>query len=171
MQNDQHIPYSTRQLVPADVEAYKAMRLEALQKEPGNFGNSYDTEAAFPEETWVARLANPAGACFGLYHENTLIGITAVVVTDKEKPYEAYMTQSYIRKEHRGKGLSQLLYNARISWAKQHSIKSLAIGHRETNIASRRANQHFGFVYSHSEPRTWPDGATENMLYYRLDLD
>lgn len=125
MQNNQHIPYSIRQLVPADVEAYKAMRLEALQKEPGNFGNSYDMEAAYPEETWVMRLANPAVACFGLYHENTLIGITAIVVTDKEKPQEAYMTQSYIRKEHRGKGLSQLLYNARINWAKQHGIKAL----------------------------------------------
>lgn len=147
------------------------MRLEALKKEPGNFGNSYDMEAAFPEETWIARLTNPVGACFGLYHGNTLIGITAIVVTDKDKPQEAYLTQSYIRKEHRGKGLSQLLYNARINWAKQHDIKGLVIGHRETNIASKKANQHFGFVYSHSEPRNWPDGATENMLHYRLDLD
>ncbi len=171
MQNDQRIPYSIRQLMPADVDTYKAIRLEALQKEPGNFGNSYATESAFPEETWIARLANPDGACFGLYHENMLIGITVIVVTDKYKPQEAYMTQSYIRKEHRGKGLSQLLYNARINWAKQHSIKRLIIGHRETNIVSKRANQHFGFVYSHSEPRTWPDDATENMLYYHLDLN
>lgn len=171
MQNDQHIPYSIRQLIAADMETYKAIRLEALQKEPGNFGNSYNTEAAYPEETWVRRLTNPAGACFGLYYENTLIGITAIVVTDNNKPQEAYMTQSYIRKEHRGKGLSQLLYNARIGWANQHNIKRLIIGHRETNIASKRANQHFGFVYSHSEPRTWPDGVIENMFYYCLDLD
>lgn len=146
------------------------MRLEALQKEPGNFGNSYAMEASFPEETWMARLTNPVGACFGLYCENILIGITGIVVTEKDKPHEAYMTQSYIRKEHRGKWLSQMLYNARIHWAKQHGIKSLIVGHRESNIASKRANQHFGFIYSHSEPRTWPDGVLENMLYYRLDI-
>lgn len=161
--------YSIRRFEVADVADYKAMRLEALQTEPGMFGNSYATEMAFPEHQWTDRLANPAIATFGLYFGDELIGITSII-TNKEKPEEAYMTQSYIRKPHRGKGLSRLLYEARLDFAKASGLKHLIIGHRDSNKASFAANQHFGFQYTHREARTWPDGGMEDMLYYKLDL-
>jgi RimJ/RimL family protein N-acetyltransferase len=162
--------YIIRQFSPEDVEQYKFMRLEALRQERGVFGNSYENEAAFPREQWIARLVNPKGAYFGLYCDDELIGITGVIVTDEEKPDEAYMTHSYIRKEYRGKGCSRILYEARLEWAKKHQIKCLKIGHRASNLVSKAANQHYGFTYTHSEPRTWPDGQTEDMLYYELAL-
>jgi RimJ/RimL family protein N-acetyltransferase len=162
--------YTIRQFMPEDVEQYKSMRLEALQQDRGMFCNSYEYEASFPQEQWTARLSNPDRACFGLYCGNELIGITGIVVADKEKPDEAHMTQSYIRKEYRGKGLSILLYEARLAWAKAHQIKCLKIGHRASNLASRAANQHYGFTHTHSEPNTWPDGKTEDMFYYELIL-
>jgi GNAT superfamily N-acetyltransferase len=162
--------YTIRQFLPEDVAQYKSMRLEALQLDCGMFGNSYEYEAGFPQEQWLARVNNPNGACFGLYYGDELIGITGVVVTDEEKPGEAYMTQSYIRRVYRGKGLSKLLYEARMEWAKAHQIKYLKIGHRASNHASRSANQHYGFIYTHSEPRTWPDGTIEDMFYYELVL-
>lgn len=164
------VHYSVRQFGLEDLGLYKAMRLEALQLERSMFGNSYELEASFPYEQWVARITNPAGACFGLYYGDESIGITGIVVTDAALPFEAYMTQSYIRKAFRGKGLSALLYQKRLEWAKDHLIKTLRIGHRESNLASKAANQHFGFVYTHAEARTWPDGQTENMLYYKLEL-
>lgn len=162
--------YSTRQFLPVEVAQYKSMRLEALQLDRGMFGNSYEYEAAFPEEQWLARITNPNGACFGLYYGDELIGITGIVVANEEKPDVAYMTQSYIRQAYRGRGLSKLLYEARMEWAKAHQIKCLKIGHRASNQASRSANQHYGFIYTHSEPRTWPDGNTEDMFYYELVL-
>ena len=163
------ISYSIRPFLPEEVEIYKAMRLEALQLEPGMFGNSHALEAAFTNEQWLARLTDPYRACFGLFFNGELIGITAII-TEQEKPGEAYMTQSYIRKAHRGKGLSRLLYEARLAWAKEHDVKRLIIGHRRSNATSKAANQHYGFRYTHNESRTWPDGATEDMLYYVLDL-
>lgn len=162
--------YTIRQFLPDNVVQYKSMRLEALQLEAGMFGNSYEYEVGLPEEQWLARLANLNGACFGLYYGDELIGITGVVVADEEKPDEAYMTQSYIRKVYRGKGLSKLLYEARLEWAKAHQIKCLKIGHRAGNQASKSANQHYGFRFTHSEPRTWPDGKVEDMFYYELAL-
>jgi GNAT superfamily N-acetyltransferase len=162
--------YTIRQLLREDVTQYKSMRLEALQLDRGMFGNSYEYEAGFPQEQWITRLSNPNGACFGLYYGDELIGITGIVVSDEEKPNEAYMTQSYIRKVYRGKGLSKLLYEARLEWARAHRIKCLKIGHRASNQASKSANQRYGFNYTHSESRTWPDGKTEDMLYYELVL-
>ncbi|HTN17419.1 MAG TPA: GNAT family N-acetyltransferase [Chitinophagaceae bacterium] len=152
-----------------DLEAYRQMRLEALLTEAGNFGNSYAFEAAFSDDEWSKRLSNPYGCCFGLYRQDELIGITGIV-SGADKPAEAYMTQSYIRKAYRGQGLSRMLYEARIAWAKARGISCLIIGHRERNVISKAANQCFGFTYTHQEDRIWPDGVSEPMLYYKLML-
>jgi hypothetical protein len=48
--------------------------------------------------------------------------------------------------------------------------KRLSVSHRESNIASKAANQHFGFRYSHREACNCLDGTTEDVLYYVLDL-
>lgn len=163
------ISYTIRQLLHNDVAAYKAMRLEALQTEPGMFGNSYAMEAAYPGEHWEHRCTNPGCAIWGLYANDELIGITGII-QNAENPAEGYMTQSYIRRAHRGKHLSRLLYGARIAWAKEHGISRLVISHKASNISSKAANQRFGFTYTHSENRTWPDGTTEDNLYYELIL-
>lgn len=161
--------YTIRQFGIADVDAYKRIRLEALEKEPGMYGNSYAMEAALTQEDWTNRISLPGHARFGLYCNDELVGLTAVIINAANHA-EAYMTQSYIRKEHRGKGLSAMLYDARIAWAKANDVKVLTIGHRKSNLASKAANQKYGFVYSHSETRTWPDGITEEMLNYTLNI-
>jgi GNAT superfamily N-acetyltransferase len=161
--------FSIHRFVPEEMAAYRAIRLEALEEEPGMFGNSYATEAAYEDQVWRARLENPFVACFGLYRLKHLIGLTSIV-SDEDKPEEAYMTQSYIRKPFRGRGLSRMLYDARFEWARERGIKRLIIGHRESNIISKAANQRYGFKYSHRIARLWPDGGKEDMLYYTLEL-
>lgn len=161
--------YSIRRFTIAEVDAYKRIRLEALEKEPGMFGNSHAMEAALPQEDWNGRITQQGNARFGLYCNDELVGLTGII-KDAAKPIEAYMTQSYIHQDHRGKGLSAMLYDARIAWAKENGVKVLTIGHRKSNLASKAANQKYGFVYSHSETRNWPDGATEEMLHYVLEI-
>lgn len=162
--------YSIRQFSAAGVEQYKSIRMEALQKEPGVFGSSYAREIAFTKEQWLDRLNNVSSACFGLYYGDELIGVTGIVF-DKKEPGLAHMTQSYIRTMHRGKGLSHLLYDARIQWAKVKGIKVLRIGHRENNLRSKAANQQYGFKYSYRESINWPDGTVEDSLYYELRIN
>jgi RimJ/RimL family protein N-acetyltransferase len=169
MQTLHDISCSIRQFGIGDLAVYKAMRLEALQTEPGMFGNSYAMEAAFAEADWMKRVSSENSAVFGLYCGDELAGITGIVI-NTERPDEAYMTQSYIRIAHRGKGLSRMLYEARLGWAKEKNIKRLVIGHRERNTISKSANQRYGFKYTHRENRTWPDGETEDMVYYELLL-
>lgn len=161
--------YSIRQFRIGDVAIYRGMRLEALQTERGMFGSSYALEAAFDESDWIKRVNSENSAVFGLYCNDELIGITGIIIYP-EAPEEAYMTQSYIRAAHREKGLSRMLYDIRLNWAKERNIKRLIIGHRKSNTISKSANQHYGFKYTHSEPRTWPDGQTEDMVYYELLL-
>jgi RimJ/RimL family protein N-acetyltransferase len=162
--------YCLRHFQSEDATQYKAIRLEALQLEAGMFSNSYATEAAYPDAHWADRLSNPNGAFWGLYDGDELIGLTGIGV-QKDMPDTGYMGQSYIRKEHRGKRLSRLLYEARIAWAREHGLKRLTIGHRTINTASKTALHHFGFVYTHSETRIWPpDNQPDDILYYELLL-
>lgn len=158
--------YHVVPLTITDLPAYKQMRLEALQLCPAFYGNSYEFEAAMSDEQWIERLSNPERCCFGLYYQQQIIGITAIFIEAGKE----YITQSYIRAQHRGKKLSRLLYEARIQWAREKRLSTLEIGHRASNLISKAANQRFGFQYSHCTPRTWPDGTTEDMMYYFLKL-
>lgn len=108
-------------------------------------------------------------AYFGLYHGDECIGLTGVV-EHKDNPQDTLLIASYIRKEHRGKGLSRMLYEARIVWAKENGYKRAIISHRASNVASKAANQKHGFVYTHAERKIWPDGIADDQLFYQFLL-
>ena len=164
------IQFTIRRFSPEDLGLYKAIRLEALQLETGVFGSNYAREAGFTDEQWLARINGYDSDCFGLFHGDQLIGLTGIVI-DWEDVTLAHMTQSYIRKEHRGKGLSRLLYEARLAWVSERpQIRRLRIGHRDSNHRSMAANQRYGFKFVWREPHDWPDGSREDILYYELVL-
>jgi len=161
--------YTIRPFFESEVMLYKAMRLEALQMEAAVFGSTYEREVAFNEHQWMERITNKGAGCFGLFCNDELVGITGLHI-DGDDHSLAHMTQSYIRKAHRRKHLSRMLYDIRIRWANDHHLKTLRIGHKESNIISKAANQRYGFTYAYREPRIWPDGSKEDILYYELAL-
>lgn len=163
------VSYTIKQLELNDVSAYKDMRLEALRLEPGMFCSSYEKEVAFGDEIWLNRLSNKDAAHFGLYADEELIGITGII-KDSAQEGNADLIQSYIREGHRGKKLSRMFYEARLDWARKNDVKRVIVGHRLSNSISKAANQHYGFVYTKQEARDWPDGTSEEILYYELEL-
>ncbi len=162
-------PCHIRQLVPTDWQGFKAIRLQALQLERAVYCASYEDMKDMPDDFWQERLVDNNFGYFGLYYDNELIGLSGVV-RDPAKKHEAEFIASYIRKEHRGNGHSKLFYEARIDWAKANGITHIIISHRESNLASKKANQHFGFQFTHSVPRLWHDGKWEENVYYELFL-
>ena len=83
----------------------------------------------------------------------------------------AILAMSFIEAEYRGKGLSRLMYQARLDWVRaQSQFKRVVVSHRESNEASRRANQAFDFQYVGRESRTWPDGVAEVEVHYELHI-
>lgn len=161
--------FTIRRLGPQDVSLFKQLRLEALQLEPGVYGSNYAKESQYPEEEWLRRLSNNSAAFYALYHNDDPIGITGVVV-DWNDAESALMIASYIRKPYRSRGLSRLFYEQRLAWAREKGLKTATVGHRESNLASKRANQHFRFQFIYREPVNWPDGTSEDILYYKLTL-
>ncbi|MDD9911973.1 MAG: GNAT family N-acetyltransferase [Alphaproteobacteria bacterium] len=163
---------SSRVLTPEDWEILREIRLYALRESAHAFGSNYQREAAFTEEQWVERLASKRSAIFGLFSEGgELIGIGCILQSEEDAS-RAGLFMAYIRPEYRKKGLSKLLYEERIAWAKNHPEVSVIFTHnRKKNIAAQQMNQSFGFVkVAETEPRQWADGAVERELIYELRL-
>lgn len=107
--------YSLRRIIPSKWEDYRSIRLAALQTNPDMFGSNYLKEAAYSQEDWVSFLEHETRAIFGLYHLESLIGLTGVTLK-KEDATIALLYASFIKPLYRQKGLSKLFYQARIDW-------------------------------------------------------
>lgn len=158
--------FKIRQLRNDEAQLYKSMRLEAIQSEPAMFRCSIPAEASLSDSEWEQRVRHPR-FIFGLFEKEEFIGMTSLLLLSE---YDAYLGQSYIKTEYRGKGLSSLLYEIRFMLAHELGLKLLSISHRESNFVSKAANQRYGFKYSHRESVDWLDGTTEDALYYTLEL-
>jgi GNAT superfamily N-acetyltransferase len=161
--------FSISRLQGSDLEAFKSIRLEALQRVPEVFGATYAEESQMSDGEWLARLNNESSAFFALNFGRDIVGVTGIL-TNRDNPKQAILIASYIREEHRRKGGSELLYQARINWARERGFAEIIVSHRASNISSKMANQKHGFVFTHAESRTWNDGTVEDEVCYKLVL-
>ena len=158
-----------RRFTVDDWQVYKSIRIGALEADGHFFGARIAIESALTDEQWRERLANEKVAIWGLYDEELCIGLTGAMEM-REDTKGALFIASYIRKEYRGKGFSALYYQARLDWARSMGYKFAEVHHRRGNLASKAANQRFGFIYTHTENVPWPDGTQDDSLHYRLDF-
>lgn len=160
-----------RQLTEHDWPFYREIRMEALAHDPECFTTS-ENEENFISENWIERLTNPNGAIFGLFHKGQIVGLTSIHrENDDPKSYRAWMGQSYIKPEYRGHQLSELLFDTRIDWAKkQGNLIALVVAHREDNLISKKAIQHYGFKFIGSRTKTYVDGKSARSLVYERTL-
>ncbi len=161
-----------RPLRASEWSVFKDIRLFALKSAPGMFATSYEEAAERSPEAWQALISGPSHQVFGLFDGSQLIGITGVFGGREGSDADtAYLVMSYIKTEYRRRGLSSLLYEARLDWIRMRNrFKRAVTTIRASNDVSQRACQHFGFTCISRAPRTWPDGETEDELVYELRL-
>lgn len=163
--------FSTRKLTAEDWQIVKQIRLEALQLHSNFFAPSRD-EFKFTESEWKDRLSGASSASFGVFNEkNEIIGLTGIT-RDNDDAGLAWLVSSYIQAPYRRMGLTRLLYEARIQWAKaQNDIHTLVVHHREDNEASRKSHQKFKFEFIKAyPPEPWPNGEIFPYVEYRLKI-
>lgn len=162
--------YTVYQLNDDEWQVFKKIRLEALLSEPHFFGASFKKESEYGEEKWREFIGNSdERAMFVLKNNGDVIGLTGII-RSKDNYDEAALIASYIRKEYRGLGLSRKFYNARLDWANKNKFSAVIVSHRESNIASKMANQRFGFQRVGDHDKIWNDGKNEKEIFYRLPL-
>lgn len=151
---------------------YRDLRLEALAAHEDLYGNSLAIEKAWGDNAWIDMFSDERHQFFGLFDRETLIGIGAVFTARSDKDGKtALLASAYIQPAYRGQGFSRLLYEARIRWiVESERFDRIAVGHKQGNEASRRANQHFGFIQTASEEATWGDGSKDIKYSYEMRL-
>ena len=163
---------SIRQLNENDWLLLSEVRLKALRTDPLVFGSNYESESKFTENDWRSRLQPDDSAIFMIFDGETPIGMTGVsVFRDDPARKTAIFWGSWLAPAYRRKGLSDLMYGARLEWAKaRHGIERIIVSHRVSNLASKYANQKHGFVFTRTHEKIWADGKLEDEVCYELKL-
>lgn len=161
---------SIRQLNEKDWRQFSEVRLKALQTDPLVFGSNYETESKFSEADWRRRLGAKDSAVFMIFSGETPVGITGVsVFRDDPTKRTGILWGSWLEPDFRGKGLSDLMYKARLDWAENYpGIERIIVSHRASNVASKRANQKHGFIFTRTHEKVWADGKIEDEVCYEL---
>ena len=160
-----------RPLLPSEWELFRDLRLFALKSAPGMFESTFAQAAARSDADWRALLGSQHQQIFGLFDHDKLVGI-AGVFTAKDDAATAHLVMDFLMPEYRGRKLWRRMYEARLDWVRsQTTFRRAIVAARESNAPSLAAMSGAGFHQTHRETHTWPDGATEDEIWYELRLD
>ncbi len=126
---------------------YKDLRLEALKKEPMAFNRSYEEAVKTTSKEWKKRLSkNPDPFLFVLV-ENKPIGLLQIVYEKPKKlKHVAWISQFYLKRDYRGKGIGKKLLEEAINIIKNNKkTKVLRVGVYESQQSAIRLYKKLGF--------------------------
>ncbi|MGZ9811858.1 N-acetyltransferase family protein [Pseudoroseicyclus sp. H15] len=162
---------SVRRLGPADVIAYRHVRLEALRNHPGAYGTTFGDMANAPHAAFAERLEQ--ASVFGLF---TTHGLEGLMCLGRERGsntrHRATITQVYLRESLRGQGGAAMMLDALVEEARATGILQLELTVAEGNRVAHDFYLRHGFARIGVVPRALRiDGAfvDEIQLMRRLD--
>ena len=164
--------FTIRKLTENNWYELSQIRLKALLSDPQVFGSSYEKEKDTREAEWRELLRSKEVAVFLIFADENPIGMTCISISrDDPTKKTALLWGSWLAPEFRRRGLSELMYRARIDWAKQQpTIEKITVSHRASNLSSKFANQKYGFKFTHTKEKVWTDGTTEDDVCYELKI-
>lgn len=95
-------------LTPGDWEKFKEIRLDALKNGSEAFGSSFEEKVGKSDEEWRKTLEKPTNYIYAAAEGENICGMVAAYQEEGEKvSHIAYIWGVYVKKEYRGKGISQ----------------------------------------------------------------
>jgi len=114
-----------RVLTEKDAQAFRAVRLEALQREPLSFGQSAKEHLSLTTAKIAARLkANSVKGSFllGAFEDGELIATAGFARNpESKKNHKGTIWGVYVKEPHRGKNIARKLLNKLIQLARAQS--------------------------------------------------
>lgn len=161
-----------RLVTPADVQAFRALRLEALKIAPESFANTYANEAAYPLEKFIERLTETENRfTLGAFVEDKLVANCSF--SREQGPFfqhKGHLMALYCQPAYQGTGLAQnLLTELFTKLANYNGLSECQLSVVTTNRTAIRFYEKFGFERYGTEKKALFDGINyrDEHLYHR----
>ena len=133
-----------RRLREADAEAYRVIRLEALEHYPEAFQATYESAAKLPLEAYVQRLERYA--LFGGLIDGELAGFVGFHrFTNPKIAHKAILWGMYVKESARGTGIAEAIVQAVLGHAANH-VEQILLSVITNNARARHFYGKMGFV-------------------------
>jgi ribosomal protein S18 acetylase RimI-like enzyme len=141
-----------RKLRPDEAEAFRFIRLGALQQHPDAFGSTLEREAAEPLSVFADRLAR--NHVFGAFQGDALVGVVGFYALDGPKTrHKGILWGMYVKPAARGQGLAEALVECTIAQARCERVEVLELTVVSVNERALRFYRRMGFSAYGIEPR------------------
>lgn len=138
-----------RQFKEADAEQYRALRLEALLKEPEAFASSYEENRRKPLAHTIERIRAQSenNISLGAFQEEKCVGMAVLIrQTAKKMAHKANLLSMYVSAEARGKGIGKALLKEVVDHGRQmEGLEQIQLTVVSTNEAARNLYLSAGF--------------------------
>jgi ribosomal protein S18 acetylase RimI-like enzyme len=145
------VPFQIRPLSPTDAEAFRAIRLEGLQRYPAAFGASFEEESGQPLSFFAERLEG--NFVLGAESQGQLMGVAAFQFHDSEKKrHRGTLWGMYVREKARGTGIARRLVEGILAHARQR-VEEVGLSVWADNPAAIALYKSAGFVVTAQDAR------------------
>lgn len=142
-----------RQLTPADVDAFRTIRLEALLDSPEAFGGDHADESQHPLENFTRQLSG--SAIFGAFRDDELVGVVGLFWSQGAKiRHHGNLYTVYVKPDARGAGYALPLIEAAVAHAKALGKVQVLLGVAVHNAPAIALYRKAGFEIYGTEPRS-----------------
>ena len=167
--------YVIRPMQKSDAEAYRTLRLNALETNPEAFGSSYEESREQPIEFYRGRIPEPDSdsVIFVTEKDGHFVGMMGFVrQTRLKQAHSSFIWGVYIAPEARGNGLGRKLMEHVMAHATQlKGLRQIQLSVVTSNTAALKLYQSFGFEIWGTEPEALMVGDAfydEHYMAYRL---
>jgi ribosomal protein S18 acetylase RimI-like enzyme len=134
-----------RLLGPADLDAFRRVRLEALRREPACYASSAADWERQDEKAWRARMAaGPIAAAFRAGEPVAVMGL--VPQQGSRVAHRATLVMAYVRDDARGRGLAERMLALLLDVARARGLWQVELHVSAENPAAVRFYRRAGFA-------------------------
>lgn len=134
---------------------YRDVRLAALLDTPRAFANTYAVSAAYPDQSWLARLTSMK--TWLAMDSDRPVGTVSLWHSADQPDDEIYLIGMWVSASVRGRGVGDLLVSAALAEAAEDGFTRVHLEVAQENLPAQRLYERHGFA---------PTGTTwDNPLY------